>query len=154
MDLLYCFLLIMNSPFTKGDRVKRFLANYILLCCCQMKYLNKCNPTSYAWWESNVTIFGMKHCSKVGNKTVFVFNRSQLFLFSLISRKSYASDSYKKNLKRIIYHFHIKSLPVSNHILSLWFEFIEDASRNVFHPNDRGNETKIHHTNLMFLPAE
>lgn len=32
IDCLYSFLLIMNSPFTKGDRVKRFLANYILLC--------------------------------------------------------------------------------------------------------------------------
>lgn len=32
IDLLYSFLLIMNSPFTRGDRVKHFLANYILFC--------------------------------------------------------------------------------------------------------------------------
>jgi hypothetical protein len=32
IDLLYNIVLIMNSPFTKRDRVKHFLANYTLLC--------------------------------------------------------------------------------------------------------------------------
>lgn len=61
-----------DSPPTKGDRVKHSLENYILFCAAaKMKYLNKCSSTSYAWCKSNVTIFGMKHCSRTGNKKCF-----------------------------------------------------------------------------------
>lgn len=80
IDLLYSFSLIINSVFTKGDRVKHFLANYILFCA-SAKWNTWTSAILHPTLEASLLSLYLEWniAQKLVTKMFFVFNRSQLF---------------------------------------------------------------------------
>lgn len=136
IDLLYSFLLIMNSPFTKGDRVKHFLANYILFCAA----------AKWNTWTSaiphptlDVSLMSLFLERNIAQKLV-----TKMFLFltglNCFSSPSFLANTGSQTLRQSIWRdsfsistsslclwvtrlaLSIKKRPQAlKHILSLWF---------------------------------
>ena len=97
----------MNSPFTKGDRVKHFLANYVLLCAAA-KWNTWTSAIPHPTLDASLMSLYLEWniAQKLVTKMFLFLSGLHCFHFSLISCEFYASDSYGKGPKRIIFHFH------------------------------------------------
>lgn len=118
IDLLYSFLLIMNSPFTKGDRVKHFLANYILFCAV----------AKWNTWTSaiphptlDVSLMSLFLERNIAQKLV-----TKMFLFlaglNCFSSPSFLANTGSQTLRQRIWR---ESFPISTSSLCLWVTRLE-----------------------------